>query len=82
MITTVSTTTVTTITAIAAMGLTATLSIAATILLIFFLSTKELAAAKSSGTSLRISRYLSIGIVPLLLTFLVITVIQIAQMLS
>ncbi len=82
MITTVSTTTVTTVTAIAAMGLTATLSIAATILLVFFLSTKELAAARGSGTSLRISRYLSVGIVPLLLTFLVITVIQIAQMLS
>jgi len=82
MITTVSTTTVTTVTAIAAMGLTATLSIAATILLIFFLSTKELAAAGNSGTSLRISRYLSIGIVPLLLTFMVIIVIQIAQMLS
>ncbi|MCJ7769147.1 MAG: hypothetical protein MUO92_01535 [Dehalococcoidales bacterium] len=82
MITTVSTTTVTTVTAIAAMGLTATLSLAATILLIFFLSTRELAAAKGSGTTLRISRFLSIGIVPLLLTFAVIIIIQIIQILS
>ncbi len=82
MITTVSTTTVTTVTAIAAMGLTATLSLAATILLIFFLSTREMAAAKGSGTSLRISRFLSIGIVPLLMTFAVIIIIQIIQILS
>jgi hypothetical protein len=82
MITTVSTTTVTTVTAIAAMGLTAALSVAATVLLLFFLSTKELAAAKSSGFSLRISRFLSIGIVPLLMTFVVIMAIQIVQILS
>ncbi len=82
MITTVSTTTVTTVTAIAAMGLTATLSVAATILLIFFLSTRELAAAKGSGTTLRISRFLSVGIVPLLIAFAVILIIQIFQILS
>ena len=82
MITTVSTTTVTTVTAIAAMGLTATLGLAAMVLLIFFLSTKELAAARDSGVSLRISRFVSIGIVPLLMTFAVITVLQIIQVLS
>ena len=82
MVTTVSTTTVTTVTAIAAMGLTAALSIGATILLIFFLSTKELVAARGTGTAIRISRFLSIGIVPLLITFAVITIIQIAQILS
>jgi hypothetical protein len=79
MITTISTTTVT---AIAGMGLTAALGVAATVLLIFFLSTKELAAARGSGTSLRISRFISIGIAPLLIIFAVLTVIQIAQMLS
>ena len=42
MVTTVSTTTVTTVTAIAAMGLTAALSVAATILLIFFCPPKSL----------------------------------------
>lgn len=82
MVTTVSTTTVTTITAIAAMGLTATLSIAATVLLIFFLSTKELMATRGSGAALRVSRFLSIGIVPLLMSFAVIIVIQVVQILS
>jgi len=47
-----------------------------------FLSTKELMAARGSETAIRISRYLSIGIVPLLVTFAVITIIQIAQILS
>ena len=47
-----------------------------------FLSTKELVAARGSGTALRISRFLGIGIVPLLITFAVITIIQIAQILS
>ena len=82
MITTVSTTTVTTVTAIAAMGLTAALSVVATVLLIFFLSTKELAAARGSGTALRISRFISIGIVPFLITFAVILVVQIVGILS
>jgi hypothetical protein len=82
MITTVSTTTVTTVTAMATMGLAATLSLAATILLIFFLSTKELVAAKGSVATMRISRFLSIGIVPLIVTFAIITIIQIIQILS
>jgi hypothetical protein len=82
MITTVSTTTVTTVTAIAAMGLTAALSMAATVLLIFFLSTRELASTRGSGFPLRISRFLSIGIVPLLITFVVIMVIQIAGIIA
>lgn len=82
MITTVSTTTVTTVTAIAAMGLTAALSMAATVLLIFFLSTRELASTRGSGFPLRISRFLSIGIVPLLITFAVIMVIQIAVIIA
>ena len=82
MVTTVTTTTVTTVTAITAMGLTAALSIAATILLIFFLSTKELAAARGSGTSLRISKFAGIGIAPLLMIFAVILVLQFLQLLS
>ncbi len=82
MITTVSTTTVATVTAIAAMGLTAALSIAATVLLIFFLFTRELASTRGSGFPLRISRFLGIGIVPLLIAFAVITVIQIAGILA
>jgi hypothetical protein len=82
MITTISTTTVTTVTAIAAMGLTATLSVVATVLLIFFLSVKELAAARGSGTALRVSRFISIGVVPFLITFTIILVVQIVGILS
>ena len=71
MITTVSTTTVTTVTAIAAMGLTATLGVAAAILLIFFLSTREISSTTGRQASLRLARFVSIGIVPLLLAFAV-----------
>ena len=82
MITMISTTTVTTVTAIAAMGLTVTLSIAATMLLILLLSTRELVSTRGSGIHMRISKFLIIGIVPLLMTFAVITFIQIALVLS
>jgi len=82
MITTVSTTTVTTVTAIAAMGLTAALSVVVTLLLIFFLSAKELAAARGSGMALRFSKFISIGVVPFLIAFAVILVVQIVGILS
>ena len=82
MITTVSTTTVTTVTAIAAIGLTATLSTAATALLIFFLTKRELARTRGSGFPLRVSRFLAVGVVPLLIVFAVIVAIQIAGMLA
>jgi hypothetical protein len=82
MVTTVSTTTVTTVTTIAAMGLTAALSVAATILLISFLTTKELAGARGYGFASRIARFVTIAIVPLVMAFVVITAIAIAGMLS
>ena len=82
MVTTVSTTTVTTVTVLAAMGLTAALSIAATILLISFLTTKELAGARGYGFSSRVARFITIAIVPLLLAFIVITAIAIAGVLT
>ena len=82
MVTTVSTTTVTTVTAIAAMGLTAAISIATACILAFFLTTKELAMAKGSGFSSRLGRYLSISIVPLLMTFAVIMVMKIIEVLA
>ncbi len=82
MVTTVSTTTVTTVTAIAAMGLTAALSIAATVLLISFLATKELAGAGGSGFSLRVARFITIAIVPLVITFVVIIGVAIAGVLT
>tara|TARA_Y100000310_G_scaffold233542_1_gene236413 strand:+ start:139 stop:387 length:249 start_codon:yes stop_codon:yes gene_type:complete len=77
MITTVSTTTVTTVTMIASMGLTAAISMAATAILIMFLSTRELAGAGKSDVSMRVARFLTIGIVPLVMVFAVIVAVRI-----
>ena len=79
MITTV--TTVTTVTTIAALGLTTVLGIAAVASLMFLLITKELAGSKSSGTSLRIARFVNVGIVPLLIVFAVIVAVDITLIL-
>ena len=79
MITTVTTSTITTVTTIAAMGLTAAVSIAAVVSLICFLTTKELASAGDSSTSLRIAKFVSIGILPLVMAFAVIVAVKIAE---
>lgn len=75
MITTV--TTVTTVTTIAALGLAAAISVAAVVSLIVLLIAKELAGAKSSGKALRITRFLGVGIVPLVLAFAVIVAVNV-----
>ncbi len=80
MITTV--TTVTTITTIAALGLTAALSTACVATLIFFLTAKELAGARRSGTYLRIARFVNVGILPLVLVFAVIVAVKIVEVLT
>ncbi len=82
MVTTISTTTVTTVTMIAAMGLTAAISMAAAVILVLFLSTKELASAGKSDISMHIGRFLGIGIVPLLVVFAVIVVVKIIEVLA
>ncbi len=79
MITTVSTTTVTTVTTIAAMGFTAAISMAAAVILILFLSTRELAGAGTSSFSLRVAKFFSIGILPLVLVFAVIMVVKVIE---
>ncbi len=80
MITTV--TTVTTVTTIAALGFTGIISIAAVVVLILFLTTKELAGASSSGFSLRIAKFVSVGILPLVMAFAVIVVMKIVEALA
>ena len=82
MIITVTTSTITTVTTIAAMGLTATISIAAVVSLIFFLIIKELANAGGSSTSLRIARFFGIGILPLVMAFAVIVAAKIAEVIA
>jgi len=80
VITTVTTvTTVTAVTTIVAMGLTAAISIAATVILILSLTTKELAGAGNSSFSTRLSRYLNVSILPLMMAFAVIVAVKIAE---
>ena len=82
MVTTVSVTTVTTVTTIAAMGLTAAVSMAAAVVLILLLSSRELALATGTGFSARLGRFLTIGIGPLLLVFSAVVVLKIVTILS
>ncbi len=81
MITTVTTSTVTTVTTIAVMGLSAVISMVAVISLIIFLTTKELVSVSGSSTSLRVAKFLSVGIVPMIMAFVVIVVVKIIEML-
>ena len=81
MITTVTTTMMLTVTTITAMGLTAAISIAAIVSLISLLATRELANANGSGISLRIAKFVSVGIVPLVIAFAVIVALKIAEVL-
>ena len=81
MISTVTSSTVTIITSMAAMGLTAALGIAATVSLVIFLVTKELAGANRSGPSMRIAKFVNTGIWPLIMVFGVIVGITIVGML-
>ncbi len=82
MISTVTISTITTISTIAALGLTATVSIAAAVALIVFLSSRELASASGSSTSMRVGRYLSVGIIPLLMAFAAFVGVKIAELLA
>ncbi len=79
MITTI--TTVTTVTTIAALGLTTFIGAAAVLTLLAFLTTRELASASHSRFSLRIAKFASIGILPLVMTFAAIVAVKIAEIL-
>ena len=78
----ISTVTVSTITTIAALGLSATIGIAAVITLIVFLTTKELASSGENRAFSRIGRYLSVGIIPLLMAFAVVVAVKIVEVLA
>ncbi len=81
MITTVTTSTITTVTTVAAMGLMAGITIVALFSLIIFLSVKELAGATASPALLRVSRFLNVSILPLVIAFVVFIAVQIAELL-
>jgi len=64
------------------MGLTTTMSIAAVVALIGFLTTKELASANLSPSSQLIARFFSVGILPMVMAFAVIVTVRIADILA
>ena len=82
MITTVTTSTVTTVTTIAAMGLAVTISMAAAVALIAFLTSKELASASLSHSSQLTARFLNVSIVPMIMVFAAIVAVRIAEVLG
>jgi hypothetical protein len=82
LVTTITTSTVTTVTTIAAMGLTATISIAAVVALIGFLTTKELVSASLSPSSQLIARFFNVGILPMVMAFAIIVAVKIAEVLA
>ena len=79
MITTV--TTVTTVTAIATLGFTTAIGIAAAVGLIIFLATRELASAGNTGFSLKLARFIGVGILPLAIAFAAVVAVKIAEIL-
>ncbi|MFC2020316.1 hypothetical protein ACFLU1_00750 [Chloroflexota bacterium] len=70
-----------TVTMIAALGISAVMSVAAVITLIAFLAIREMAGVSNYRSSLRIARFVSIGILPLIMAFAVIVIVKIAEML-
>jgi hypothetical protein len=78
----VSTVTVSTVTIVAASSLAVGAALFATIFLIGFLATKELAGASGSSRWKLIGKSLSIGIIPLLIGFCVIVGLKVAEILA
>jgi len=75
-------TTVTTVTTVTAMGFPVGLGIAAAVCLAVFLATKELAGSTRSGPSLRIAKFVNIGIAPLGIAFAVAAAAKIVETLA
>ena len=78
----ISTVIVTTVTTVAASGLSIGLGIAAVSVLIAFLVTKELAGATHSTSLQLTSRFLSVGVIPMVMAFAVIVALKIVEVLA
>lgn len=61
------------------MGLSAAIGIATTVMLILFLTTRELAGTSNSGSLVRLTRYLNVSVVPLMMAFAVVVAATVAQ---
>ena len=79
MVSTVTTTTVSTVTSTA--GLAASLGLIAVLILISFLVAKELAGATDHPRLQRLSRFLNVAIIPLLMVFTTIVGVKVAEVL-
>ena len=76
------TTVITTVVISAGVGLTVLMGMVAVGSLIAFLITREVASAGGSEASLRIARFVGVGIVPLIIAFAVIAVVRITEVLA
>ena len=79
MISTVTTSTVSTITTAAIAG---SLALVAVLVLLFLLIQKEVASSANGTRFKTLSRVLNIGIVPLLMAFVIVVVVQVATILK
>lgn len=79
MVTTVSVSTVTTVTTMAALGLTSVFSAGAGALLLIMLMTKQIAMASGNVFALRLGRFATVGIAPLLIGFGIIMAFRLFQ---
>jgi hypothetical protein len=75
-------TSITSITSIAALGIGASISIFAVLLLIGLLTTKELVGASDGSRQKLISRCLNISIIPLVVSFAVIVALKVVEILG
>jgi hypothetical protein len=78
----VSTVTISTITIIAASSIVVGIGIFATLLLVGFLSTRELLHANGGARQKLLARSLLVGIIPLLIGFIVIVALKVAEILA
>ena len=78
----ISTVVVTTVTTIAASGLSIGLGVAAVSVLIAFLVIRELAGATNSASLRLTSRFLSVGVVPMVMAFAVIVALKVVEVLA
>lgn len=79
MISTVTTSTVTTVTTVA---LSASLALLAVVALLIFLIQKEIVSASTSERTQALSRVLNVAILPLLLSFVFIAFVKVAEVLN
>jgi len=78
----ISTVIVTTVTTAAVSGLSLGLGIAAVAVLIAFLVFKELAGATQSSSLQLTSRFLSVGVIPMVMAFVVIVALKVVEVVA